>query len=122
MDQKHALSELLYEMRELLQEIAGSLSASHSCDLSASRSCDRCATPSSLRDTNDKHRRVFSPVSQGEWLDRQGVIDYLRISDRTYYRLKASGTIQPHRFGQRDYYYIPELAGQLQESIRRGRV
>lgn len=114
MDQKHALSELLYEMRELLQEIAGSLSAT--------RSCDRCATPSSLRDTNDKHQRVFSPVSRGDWLDRQGVIDYLRISDRTYYRLKANGTIQPHRFGQRDYYYIPELAGQLQESIRRGRV
>lgn len=112
MDQKHALSDMLEEMRVLLQEIAESLSNSH----------PPAASSSQPRTILSSFPRTSSPLSRGEWLDRQGVMEYLQISDRTYYRLKANGKIQPHRIGQRDYYYIPELAEPLRESIRRGRV
>lgn len=61
-------------------------------------------------------------LPQGDWLDRQGVMDYLKISYRTYYRLKANGTLKPHRFGGRDYYFIFQLEQAKNESIRRGRL
>lgn len=59
---------------------------------------------------------------QEAWLDRQGVMDYLKISYRTYYRLKANGTLQPHRLGGRDYFFIFQLEQAKNESIRRGRL
>lgn len=104
MNQKHALSEMLEEMRRLLQEIAESLSSSQSRTISSS------------------FPRTFSPLYRGEWLDRQGVMDYLQISYRTYYRFKADGILRPHRIGQRDYYFRQELQAAYLESLRKGRV
>lgn len=72
--------------------------------------------------TEKDPKRVESSIPQGTWLDRQGVMDYLQISYRTYYRLKAKGTLQPHRFGGRDYYFIAQLDKARDESIRRGRI
>lgn len=83
-----------------------------------SNPCDRCA----YRRAFDGHPAGLSAMPGGDWLDRQGVMDYLRISDRTYYRLKADGTLRPHRFGRRDYYFRADLEGAYRESIRRGRV
>lgn len=67
----------------------------------------------------------FAPSAnpkRGDWLDRQGVMDYLQISYRTYYRFKAEGILKPHRIGQRDYYFRQDLQTVFLESVRKGRV
>lgn len=140
MDQKHALADLLSEMRELLQEIADSITAPTPCQGCVLRDEVPAPTPDDGQvgaaggSVRSAEAKSFLPGADSllpgtksilpgtEWLDRQGVMDYLQISARTYYRLRAQGTLQPHRFGRRDYYFIPELAEPLKESIRRGRI
>src|SRR5690606_5646814 len=121
MEHKHALSNILQDIHALLHEIASVVSDGHSC-----AHCDEHRFPSETKPvqprTNTLRPALSSSSSQPEWLDRQGVMDYLQISYRTYYRLRAGGLIVPQRIGGRDYYFIPDLAEQLKESIRKGRV
>lgn len=114
MDQKHALADLLSEMRELLQEIADSITAPTPCQGCVLRDEVPAPTPDdgqvgaaggSVRSAEGSVRsaeaKSFLPGADSllpgtksilpgaEWLDRQGVMDYLQISARTYYRLRA---------------------------------
>jgi hypothetical protein len=121
MEQKHALSNILQDIHSLLHEIATAISDKHSC-----AECEGQMVPSRVNPihprTTTLRPALKSSLSQTEWLDRQGVMDYLQISYRTYYRLRASGLIVPQRIGGRDYYFLPELTEQLKESIRKGRI
>lgn len=42
-------------------------------------------------------------------MHKQEVIDYLKISLRTYYRYKNQGLLVPIKIGESDYYYESDL-------------
>ena len=65
---------------------------------------------------------VVTDLNAHKWMDRNAVIHYLQISERTFFRLKKQGIIHPHRIGGRDYYYKPELAAALGLSMLKGHV
>jgi len=54
-----------------------------------------------------------------EYLDRQGVMDYLGISARSYYRFLAQGVLKAHRMGGRDYFLKKDLNEILLKGPRR---
>lgn len=50
------------------------------------------------------------------------VLDYLGISERTYYRKVSSGKLTPRKWEGPDYFYLRDLDQEREESRRRGRV
>src|SRR5690554_4568283 len=50
------------------------------------------------------------------------VLEYLGISERTYYRKVTEGKLIPRKWEGPDYFYPSDLESERDESIRRGRL
>ena len=71
-----------------------------------------------------KYQLRLSEISgrEGERLmHKQEVIDYLKISLRTYYRLKTQKLLVPILIGKTDYYYESDLQALLAQRKKKGR-
>ncbi|MGK6353495.1 hypothetical protein [Parapedobacter sp. DT-150] len=64
-----------------------------------------------------QHFRVEEPR-----LFMPDVLDYLGISERTYYRKVAGGRLIPRKWEGPDFFYRSDLEEQRRESRRRGRI
>ncbi|RZK39754.1 MAG: DNA-binding protein [Pedobacter sp.] len=63
------------------------------------------------------------PIQKGgKLLTRQEVLDYLRISERTYVRKVNSGELKPMKMLGGDRFYLDDLIAAYKESKRRGRI
>lgn len=65
---------------------------------------------------------LSSDTEKQQWMDRQAVMDYLKISVRTFYRLRNEGVLVAHRIGGRDYFFKHELLQAFDISRRKGRL
>lgn len=50
------------------------------------------------------------------------VLEYLGISERTYYRKVMAGKLIPRKWEGPDYFYPSDLESEREESLRRGRL
>jgi len=76
-----------------------------------------------LLNTVFKNRLVdFKEADSGEQMTRQEVKDYLGISESTYKRKVADGTLKPMRMPGGHRFRKADLFGQFMESKRRGRI
>jgi hypothetical protein len=62
------------------------------------------------------------PHNLEDWMDRQQVMDYLKISKSTLRRLKINNELQGRKLGGREYFFKKDIERALQISIRRGRL
>ncbi len=54
------------------------------------------------------------PHKQETRMYLQNVLDYLHISERTYYRKVANGQLKPRHWDGKDYFYESDLQEQLE--------
>ena len=62
-----------------------------------------------LNDSSSQNDSTLEDVMTPEWMDKQQVMTYLKISDSTYLRLKKKGVLVPKTIGRRDYYFKEDL-------------
>lgn len=72
-----------------------------------------------LLEANDADRE---PRNLEDWMDRQQVMDYLKISKSTLRRLKINKELQGRKLGGREYFFKKDIERALQISIRKGRL
>lgn len=70
----------------------------------------------------DKLLPFLEPGIEEEEMTSLQVMEYLGISERTYFRRKKDGTLKPVEVPGRDRFYKSELFEAYRESIRRGRI
>ena len=66
--------------------------------------------------------QACSPTELEEWMGKQEVLDYLKISERTYRRQVKRGLLRPMNVGGGDFYFPSQLEKALLESRRSGKL
>lgn len=71
---------------------------------------------------NSLHPSQSPPFKDERKLFLFDVLNYLGISERSYYRKVAQGKLVPRKWEGPDYFYRSDLDAEYAESKRRGRV
>ena len=74
-----------------------------------------------LKEPHPSYECKCNTVQEDKILYKSDVMEQLRISSATYYRLKDEGTLVPLKMGRRDYYLQSSLLELLQIRKKKGK-